>query len=99
MISFRVLSQGLLKDHAVAVFYELTTRKPSKPSYTTSVDSTLGNGGSTSAVGGLPAGGVAEPLGTATSGHLEQALDADDDDAAAALAFEPGPAQSVPVGW
>lgn len=40
LLSFRVLSQGLLKDHAVAVFYDLTTRTPPRSSHTTSVDST-----------------------------------------------------------
>jgi hypothetical protein len=35
-----VLSQGLVKDHAVAVFYDLTTRSSTKPSHTTSMDST-----------------------------------------------------------
>ena len=39
-ISFRVPSQGLLKDHAVAVSYALTTRMPPKPSYTATMDST-----------------------------------------------------------
>jgi hypothetical protein len=41
MISFRATVEGLLKDHAVAVFYVLTTRCWStRPSYTTSMDST-----------------------------------------------------------
>jgi hypothetical protein len=35
-----VLSQGLLKDHAVAVFYVLTTRSPSRSTHTTPLDST-----------------------------------------------------------
>jgi hypothetical protein len=40
VISFRTTVEGLLKDHAVAVFYVLTTRASSRPSYTTSVDLT-----------------------------------------------------------
>jgi hypothetical protein len=36
-----VLSQGLVKDHAVAVFYVLTTRSPSRSTHTTPLDSTL----------------------------------------------------------
>ncbi len=42
--------------------------------------------------------GAAEPLGAAASWRLEQALDAEDEDAAAALALEAGPAPSVVVG-
>jgi hypothetical protein len=37
-ISFRVAFAGLLKDHAVAVFYVLRTRSSTRPSYTTSMD-------------------------------------------------------------
>jgi hypothetical protein len=40
LISFRVAFAGLLKDHAVAVFYLLTTRSSTRSSYTTSMDST-----------------------------------------------------------
>jgi len=40
--SFRVLSPGLLKDHAVTVSYALTTRTPPRPSYTAPMDSTGG---------------------------------------------------------
>jgi len=45
LISFSRTFVGLLKDHAVAVFYDLTTRTQSKSSYTTSVDSTGSAGG------------------------------------------------------
>jgi len=44
LISFSRTFVGLLKDHAVAVFYDLTTRTQSKSSYTTSVDSTAALG-------------------------------------------------------
>jgi hypothetical protein len=51
MISFRATMRGLLKDHAVTVFYVLTTRLSTRSSYTTSLDSTSGLGGSL--LGGL----------------------------------------------
>jgi hypothetical protein len=37
MISFRATVEGLLKDHAVAVVYVLTTRSSTRSSYTTSM--------------------------------------------------------------
>jgi hypothetical protein len=40
LISFRSAFAGLLKDHAVAVFYVLTTRSSTRSPYTTSMDST-----------------------------------------------------------
>jgi hypothetical protein len=40
LISFRATVEGLLKDHAVAVFYVLTTRSSTRSPYTTSMDST-----------------------------------------------------------
>ena len=40
MISFKATAEGLLKDHAVAVSYILTTRSSPRTPYTTSLDST-----------------------------------------------------------
>jgi hypothetical protein len=40
MISFRATVEGLLKDHAMAVFCVLTTRSSARPPPTTSLDST-----------------------------------------------------------
>jgi len=45
VVSFRSAFAGLLKDHAVTVFYVLTTRRSPSPSYTTSVDSTVRTNG------------------------------------------------------
>jgi hypothetical protein len=40
LISFRVAIAGLLKDHAMAAAYVLTTRSSTRSPYTTPMDST-----------------------------------------------------------
>jgi hypothetical protein len=54
--------------------------------------------GLATSVGRLSAGRVAEALGAAAGWGLDQTFDAEDDDAAAALAGESGPGETVPVG-
>ncbi len=55
--------------------------------------------GSAPAVGGLPAGGCAEPLGAAARGASEHPFDGQDDFPATVLAVQPGAGEPVPVGW
>ncbi len=55
--------------------------------------------GSATAVGGLAAGWGAEALDASVRGVVEESLDAEDDEAPAALAAQAGAGKPLVVGW